>query len=143
MNPLENLRWRGLAALHFVIGAAALLGGGALVVWPSGNMLGMPVSLLSQSPFTDFLLPGVILYGAIGVLNAISCYLVFTREPGAERVSFLAGCALLIWLVAQAAMIGASPVLQLGCASLAVVMVLYALSLARTPQLRQPARQLS
>lgn len=140
MNPLDNIRWRVLGVIHLIIGVGALIGGGALVVWPDGRMLSMKVSLLGHSPFTDFLLPGVFLYGAVGVMNAITGYLVFTREPGAERASFLAGCGLLIWLVAQAAMIGASPLLQLGGACLAGVMVLYALWLVRTARFPHLAR---
>jgi len=137
---MDTLRWRLLAVLHFVIGAAALLGGGALVVWSNGKMLRLPVTLLAQSPFTDFLLPGVILFGTVGVFNLIACYLALRRESGAELISFLAGGVLLIWVGIEAVIIDASSWLQLVSAALAVLVVLDAIWIRRSRDAGSPAR---
>jgi len=50
------------------LGLGALFGGAALVISPSGKLLGMPVSLLDNSPFNDFLIPGVILFVILGLI---------------------------------------------------------------------------
>ena len=123
---MDTLRWRLLAVLHFFIGATAVLGGGALVVWSNGRMLRLPVTMLAQSPFTDFLLPGVILFGAVGVLNLIACTLVLRREPGAELISFIAGWVLMIWIAVEAVIVNTSAGLQLLCAALAAVVIVEA-----------------
>ena len=55
------------------LGVGALFGGGVLIVSPSGKLFGMPLSLLDNSPFTDFLIPGLILFIVLGL---IPCLLV-------------------------------------------------------------------
>jgi hypothetical protein len=132
MQSFDKLRFQFLAVLHFLIGITALLGGGALVVWADGRMLQMSVKLLAGSPFSDFLLPGVILYGAVGVHNLIACFVVAKREQGAEVISFFAGATLLIWLVAESTFVGASHWLQLGYGALALLVVADAIWIRRT-----------
>ena len=132
MTPLDTMRRRFLAVLHFVIGISAILGGGALVIWANGRMLNLPVTVLSRSGFTDFLLPGVFLYGAVGVHNLIACFLVATNEPGAERISLSAGVALLVWIAAEAALVDISHGLQLVYGGLAVLVLIDAIWIRRS-----------
>lgn len=129
MDPLDNLRWKLLSVLHLFIGLTAIVGGGALVVWPTGRMLGMTVAQLAPSPFTDFLLPGILLYGAVGVHHAIAAYLVARREPGAELASFSSGLALLIWIGVEMAMVKDSHWLQYGFGGLAAIVLIQAIIL--------------
>jgi hypothetical protein len=49
------------------LGVGAIGGGGLLIVSPSGRLLGAPLSILETSPFTDFLIPGILLFTVIGV----------------------------------------------------------------------------
>ena len=131
MQPLDTIRWRFLAVIHFFIGVTAMVGGGALVVWWRGTMLQLPLTLLDHSPFTDFLLPGLILYGVVGLHNLIAGFLMMRREPGAELISFSAGSALLIWIAVETAMVDASQWLQFGYGALALLVVLDAVWLRR------------
>ena len=62
-----------LLSLLAFLGIGALFGGGVLIVSPSGKLFGMPLSLLNHSPFTSFLIPGLIL---IVVLGLVPCLLV-------------------------------------------------------------------
>ena len=59
---------RLLAVLLILLAVNALVGGALLIADPSGGLLGMPVSLLAGSPFRDYLLPGLVLFGLLGVL---------------------------------------------------------------------------
>ncbi|MDO8992297.1 MAG: hypothetical protein Q7U83_04490 [Daejeonella sp.] len=60
-------------ALYFLISLLAFLGfgaiggGGVLILSPSGQLMGMPLSLLDHSPFTNFLIPGIILFSVLGL----------------------------------------------------------------------------
>jgi hypothetical protein len=56
------------------LGVSALFGGGVLIISPSGRLLGMPLSMLDKSPFTDFLIPGLILFIILGLTP---CLLAF------------------------------------------------------------------
>ncbi len=54
------------------LGIGALGGGGALIISPSGELLGgLPLSILERSPFSDFLLPGILLFVVLGVFPCL------------------------------------------------------------------------
>ena len=56
-----------LVFLLAVLGLGAIFGGAVLVVSPSGELFGMPLSMLKDSPFTNFLIPGIILFSVLGL----------------------------------------------------------------------------
>ncbi len=63
MNTARNV----LIFLLAFLGLGAVGGGVLFIVSPSGELLGMPISALNNSPFNNFLLPGIILFLALGV----------------------------------------------------------------------------
>ena len=56
-----------LLILLFFLGLGAIFGGCLLIISPSGKLLGMPLSFLDNSPFKSFLIPGTILFFALGL----------------------------------------------------------------------------
>ncbi len=48
--------------LLLINGLGALYGGWNLMTFPDGSGFGLPLSILQHSPFTDFFLPGLILF---------------------------------------------------------------------------------
>jgi len=46
----------------------ALFGGGTLIISPSGDAFDMPLHLLKHTPFPNFFIPGLLLFGFMGVL---------------------------------------------------------------------------
>ena len=57
--------------LIFLLGflsLGALVGGGLLIIDPSGRLLGTPLSMLDTSPFSNFLIPAILLFFVIGIL---------------------------------------------------------------------------
>jgi len=61
-----------LIALLLFLGISATGGGFLLIISPSGKMLGgLPLSILEHSPFTDFLIPGIILFLILGVFPCV------------------------------------------------------------------------
>ncbi|MFD2934347.1 hypothetical protein [Spirosoma flavum] len=63
-----------LLILLAFLGVGAFFGGAVLIISPSGQQFGMPQSMLDQSPFPDFLIPGIILFIVLGLAP---CLLVF------------------------------------------------------------------
>jgi hypothetical protein len=51
-----------LLFLLMFLALGAIVGGGALIPSPSGELLKMPLSNLGSSPFNSFLIPGIILF---------------------------------------------------------------------------------
>jgi hypothetical protein len=60
-----------LMILLAFLGLGAIGGGGVLIISPSGELMGMPLSLLDRSPFTNFLVPGIILFGVLGLMPCL------------------------------------------------------------------------
>lgn len=57
-----------LIILLLVLGLGALGGGSLLILSPSGKLLGgLPLSILDNSPFSDFFIPGIILFLVLGL----------------------------------------------------------------------------
>jgi len=50
------------------LGLGAMGGGGALIISPAGELLGMPLSMLEKSPFNGFFVPGIILFSVLGLV---------------------------------------------------------------------------
>ncbi|MCX6210878.1 MAG: hypothetical protein NTZ59_15570 [Bacteroidetes bacterium] len=60
-----------LLILLAYLGLSAVFGGLVLIISPSGKLFGMPLSLLDNSPFNSFLLPGIILFTVLGIIPVI------------------------------------------------------------------------
>jgi peptidoglycan/LPS O-acetylase OafA/YrhL len=101
--------------IHILIGALAFqgvsgVGGGVgLVVDPSGEALGIPAGWLEGSPFPDYLVPGIVLFTALGVAPLVACYGVWKRRRWARAAAVLVGLALLVWIAVEIAVIGYQP----------------------------------
>ena len=140
-----------LSLLAF-LGLSAIGGGGALIISPSGKLLGgLPLSILERSPFNDFLFPGIILFVVLGI---IPCLLIFAllkkpRSVLAERFNFFTDMhwawsysiyvafALIIWIQVETIFIQ-------GVGWLQTFYILYAIPLilvASLPQVRNLYRK--
>lgn len=73
------------------LGLSAIGGDGALIISPSGKLLGgLPLSILKRSPFNDFLVPGIILFVVLGIIPSL-LVLALLKKPSsvfAERFNF-------------------------------------------------------
>ena len=90
-----------LGALQAFIGIGAIGGGFMLVKDPSGNTLGVPMSLLEGSLFPDFLIPGIFLLAVNGVGSMAGAGLSFARRRYAQEAAIVLGAILVAWIVIQ------------------------------------------
>ena len=90
-----------LLALLLVQGVGGLAGGLSLALMPDGSIMKMPVSYLDGSPFSDFLIPGLILLLVLGVLPLVATAGLWLRRPWAWYAAFAVGCALMIWILVE------------------------------------------
>ena len=63
-----------LFVIHVFVGIGAMMGGMAAITNP-WQPLGIQVEALKNSPFSSFLIPGIILFIIIGLGNLISAYM--------------------------------------------------------------------
>jgi hypothetical protein len=132
MNEKGNKgRWLafGLGGLQVLIGFCGVAGGFGLVAEPSGANLGFDVDLLSKSPFSDYLIPGLILLVVIGLGSLAGGVLSILRYRYAGEIAAVSGSFLVIWITAQVWWIGLTVWLQplffgLGAVELALGLLL-------------------
>ncbi|MFO0756955.1 MAG: flavodoxin domain-containing protein [Byssovorax sp.] len=86
--------------------AVTAMGGGAvLIASPDGSLVRFPAGTLDHTPFHDFLLPGLILFVLVGLLNALAAWVHWIRAPLAAFASFAGGCSLLVWITVEMIML--------------------------------------
>lgn len=84
-----------------LLGIGALAGGIALVSQPDGSAMGFQTSLLEGSPFSDYLVPGLILGGLFGVGSLVVAMMGLRHSRLAPSLAFAIGCAQMIWIVVE------------------------------------------
>lgn len=104
-----------LIFLQAFLGVQGLYGGIAFLLAPDGSLLGMPFSYLKSSPFTSFLLPGLLLFLFLGIYPIAVAYSLWARPdwpwPDALNpfktmhwswaASLAAGVIAMIWIIVQ------------------------------------------
>jgi hypothetical protein len=68
-----------LIILQGLLGIGALVSGELLMDAPDGSLLHMPLSVMHGSPFSDFFLPGMILFVFVGSIPALVAYGLWVR----------------------------------------------------------------
>jgi hypothetical protein len=118
---------RLIAALCSVVGLTAIGGAIALIAAPDGSYVHMHVTELRHSPFTSFLIPGLLLGVVIGFGNLLAAILELRGAKVAKAVAFSASAALLTWTVTEMAMLRAFQFLQPVYLLVAVVILIESL----------------
>jgi hypothetical protein len=125
-GPLSRVA-KGALALEVMLSIGALVGGLILMLAPRGEILPLPLSALAGSPFDTYFVPGLILFGVLGLGPVIAACLAWMRHPLAPVAAFVVGAGLLVWVAVEIAIIGYSnePPLQAiyGILSVAIILV--------------------
>lgn len=82
-----------------IFNALSAIGGGIGMIVADG--LSMPKSLLADTPFTTFAIPGLILLVVVGGTQLVSVVLLFARREYALLWSAVAGFGMLIWIISE------------------------------------------
>ena len=115
-----------LLAMVLFQGLGAIGGGLVLMIRPDGSLIHMPVSILSGSVFTSFLIPGLVLFLVLGVFP-ICTFFMLLFEPQWRFLQLLSiyrdryvgwmfslfiGISLIIWMDIELAIIGHGAFIQ-------------------------------
>ena len=127
VQPLGRVA-KAAVVLEILLSIGALAGGLVLMIAPRGEIMPLPLSALAGSPFDTYLIPGLILFGVVGLGPLVAARLAWLRHPLAPAAAFVVGAGLLIWVAVEVAIIGYSnePPLQVVYASLGAAIVFIA-----------------
>lgn len=98
-----------LISLHTLVGFSAVAGGLSLI----NNPRMMPVEWLDGTFFDNYFLPGVILFGVVGLSSVIAGLSMILKISGRYMASLMASLILIFWLTAEIAIIGEIHFLQI------------------------------
>lgn len=104
-----------LLFLHFLLGYNGLMGGGLLILEPNGSLLGMRLDWLNNSPFSNYLIPGILLMLFCGFLPIITMiglmikpswkwvkiFNIYSDKYWAWAYSLFCGIMLITWISVQ------------------------------------------
>ena len=90
-----------------VTGVLAVAGGLALVVRPDGHWLRLSLEFLDTTPFSTYLIPGLLLLVVVGGTQLAAGMACWRLRPGHLRMAALAAAVLGGWIAAQALILGA------------------------------------
>jgi hypothetical protein len=88
-----------------LLGIGAIGGGVFMILDPASKVMGMPHRFLDHSPFQSFLIPGIILLLANGVLPLLIMFAAMRRSPGYGWWVAFQGCVLIGWISVEVVML--------------------------------------
>ncbi len=95
-----------LILLELFMGVMAIACGVILAGGMAGDVLGMQTDMLDGTPFSSFLIPGIVLALAVGGSQLIAAYGLWRREPWGMTGSFGAGVILMGWIIGEVILLG-------------------------------------
>ncbi|WP_311173140.1 hypothetical protein [Halobellus ordinarius] len=122
-----------LIALLGVLGVRGLLGGGQFLLSPSGAIIGVPTSVLAPTPVETFLLPGLFLFVALGVLPLVVAAGLYDGRSWARGGAIAVAILLGTWAIVEGFVLGFGERLQY----VNLVQSVGMLSLAVAPSVRE------
>ena len=126
MNKSKPEKSIVLIGLHFFLAVGALGGGVIFIIDPSGGLAGMSTTLLEGSFLRNYLIPGLILVGILGILPIITalglikkwdCPMleslnIYKDKHWSWTFSLYIGFILIIWITIQVFIIRTLAMLQ-------------------------------
>ena len=91
----------GLGVLQLFIGLGAVGGGLVLILDPSDSILGIPLEELKRTPFSTYLVPGIVLLVVNGFGSLMGAAASFTRHRNAGKTAMALGVFLAAWIMLQ------------------------------------------
>lgn len=101
-----------LIVFEFFNGLSGLAGGFGLIGDPTSASLGMKLEWLNGTPFSNYLIPGIVLFIINGIGNTTAAIMSIKKTRYFDYLGTLMGTIMMIWIISQVAWIGYKNFLQ-------------------------------
>lgn len=98
---------------------------------PDGSGLDMPLNLLEHTPFSNYLIPGIVLFVANGLLSLVIAFFVVAKSKHYIKLTILQGFILIGWIVVQMIMLQTVNYLHIIFGALGVLLVVSGILLTK------------
>lgn len=105
MKKTEVLSY-STGVLLSLIGFGGIAAGLGLMLQPDGGGLGFTLTMLENSPFEDFFIPGIFLFTVNGMASLVGAFFAFKDQRYSGLGTAVLGVAMIIWIVAEVYWIG-------------------------------------
>ena|SRR6218665_683637 len=121
---MRTIRFIAIILLLFT-GICALVAGWLFMADPSGAKMEIGVTALQHSPFTDFSIPGAILFTAIGLMSMLAAFSAILKRQNYPRLIVWEGALLLGWIVVQMLLLRDVSFLHIIFGTIAIVLFMF------------------
>jgi hypothetical protein len=87
--------------LEIFLGIGALFGGSLFILAPDGHLLGVPLSMLTGTPFRSFLVPGLLLFTFVGLGPMVAATITARRGGIGPLAALAVGLTLMGWITVE------------------------------------------
>lgn len=129
-NLTKTYRNTSIFLLIFT-GINAIIAGFLFIIAPSGNKMGMSTEYLKNSPFSSYLIPGIILFLVNGVLNLISAFMTIKKHQLYPLLIILQGILLTGWIFVQVLMVRDFNILHFVMGSIGITLIICGFNLKK------------
>jgi len=130
-NNKSKLMAYFLGVIQAFIGITAIAGGLRLVSNPNG-LPDFPIEWLINSPFSNYLFPGLVLLIVIGFGFVVSSMLNFLRKRHSGGMAALSGICLILYMIIEVWFVGLRNILQPLYFILGVIVLIIGLNLFKS-----------
>ena len=111
------------------IAITAFLSGLVMISNPDGSVLNLSRGLLENTPFNNYMIPGLLLATIVGGVNLTALFFNMQRHPSRYNWAIAGGFMITIWILVQLLLIQAAHWLQFIYLGIGVLIILIAYQL--------------
>ena len=105
MNSEKNISFI-LGVVQLLVAVLAIPSGFLMLLEPDGSGLGLSLDILQDSPFTNFIIPGLLLLTVNGIAQCFVSLSSFRQFSYYRILGFILGIILVLWIMVQIFYIG-------------------------------------
>ena len=124
-----------LGIVQLLVALLAIPSGFLLLLRPDGSRLGLSLDILQDSPFINYIIPGLFLFTVNGIAQGFAALSSFRQFSFYRTLGFILGIILVLWIMVQIYFIDLTHFLQVIFFFIGIAEVILSLYLLNTKKI--------